>query len=206
MVEVRREPVFNPLDKRHLGESVAEATLHRPVGPLPPEEPFIAAGVYAIYYAGDFPVYERIAERNREGRFEVPIYVGKAVPAGARRGGFGLGADPGQVLFRRLCEHAESIRATPTLDIDDFYCRYLAVDDIWIPLAESMLIEMFQPLWNRVVDGYGNHDPGRGRHGQQRSAWDVLHPGRVWADRLQPGRDMVDIIMDINAYVAGRGW
>jgi Eco29kI restriction endonuclease len=92
--------------------------------------------------------------------------VGKAVPAGARKGGFGLGADPGRVLFRRLNEHAESIRSTKNLKIDDFYCRYLVTDDIWIPLAEAMLIDLFNPVWNKLIDGFGNHDPGKGRYQQ----------------------------------------
>jgi hypothetical protein len=60
------------------------------------------------------------------------------------------------------------------------------VDDIWIPLGESLLIEGFAPLWNRVLDGFGNHDPGKGRYQQQKSPWDVIHGGRSWADRLQP--------------------
>ena len=44
---------FNPLDKRHLGESVASAMLKSPIHPLPPEK-FKGAGIYAIYYTGDF--------------------------------------------------------------------------------------------------------------------------------------------------------
>lgn len=44
---------FNPLDKKNLGESVAEALLQQPISPLPPE-PFIGAGIYAIYYEGKF--------------------------------------------------------------------------------------------------------------------------------------------------------
>ena len=32
-----------------------------------------------------------------------------------------------------------------------------------------------------MIDGYGNHDPGKGRYNQARSRWDVLHPGRAWA-------------------------
>jgi hypothetical protein len=68
----------------------------------------------------------------------------------------------------------------------DFKCRYLVVDDIWIPLAESMLIDRFQPLWNLEIDGFGNHDPGSGRHQQKKSPWDVIHPGREWAERLRP--------------------
>ena len=55
-----------------------------------------------------------------------------------------------------------------------------------IPLAENMLIETFKPVWNVLIDGFGNNDPGAGRHNQRRSAWDMLHPGRPWAERLQP--------------------
>src|SRR5581483_9031715 len=99
---------YNPLDKTHLGESVAKALLDQPVVPLPPPQVFVGAGIYAIYYAGDFPAYRLIADRNRDNQWGAPIYVGKAVPAGARKGGYGLGEAPGEVLFRRLREHAES--------------------------------------------------------------------------------------------------
>jgi hypothetical protein len=176
---------FNPLDKKNLGESVAAALLEQPVNTLPPD-PFVGAGIYAIYYTGAFPPYAQIVERNRAGKFEQPIYVGKAVPAGARKGGFGLGDDPGQALYKRIAEHSESVHKAHNLDLADFCCRFLVVDDIWIPLAESLLIEMFAPLWNCVIDGFGNHDPGKGRYNQQKSAWDSLHPGREWAERLQP--------------------
>ena len=176
---------FNPLDKRNLASSVTEAMLARPVESLPPR-PFVGAGIYAIYYVGDFPLYAKIAMRNRQGAFQQPIYVGKAVPAGARKGGFGLGAEPGQALFNRLCDHAKSVDEATNLEKDAFFCRYLAVDDIWIPLAESLMIERFAPLWNLILDGFGNHDPGKGRYNQQRSLWDTLHPGREWATRLQP--------------------
>ena len=175
---------FNPLDKVSLGESVAEAMLHQQVGALPPS-PFIGAGIYAIYYLGSFSLYAELVEKNRGEQYLWPIYVGKAVPAGARKGGFGLGADPGQVLYKRLAEHAASIEQAHNIDIADFRCRFLVVDDIWIPLAESLLIEMYSPLWNRKIDGFGNHDPGKGRYNQQKSAWDLIHPGRPWADKLQ---------------------
>lgn len=176
---------FNPLDKRSLGESVASRLLAMEAQPLPPAA-FIGAGVYAIYYTGFFSAYERLSEVNRNGQFSHPIYVGKAVPAGARKGGLGLDAEHGQVLSKRLTEHAESIKTAANLNITDFYCRFLVVDDIWIPLAESMLIERFKPVWNRVLDGFGNHDPGKGRHQGMMPQWDCLHPGRTWATRLQP--------------------
>lgn len=176
---------YNPLDKRNLGESVAGAMLKSEIHPLPPEK-FKGAGIYAIYYTGDFEAYKDLSAVNREGKFARPIYVGKAVPAGARKGGIGLGADPGTALFKRLCEHLESVRAAENLNEEDFFCRYLVVDDIWIPLAESLLIEKFQPVWNRVLDGFGNHDPGKNRYEQEKSPWDKLHPGRDWANKMRP--------------------
>jgi hypothetical protein len=176
---------FNPLDKRNLGESVANALLARPVVPLKQLQPFAGAGVYAIYYSGDFPAYREISVRNRGETWHLPIYVGKAVPAGSRKGGMGLSDSPGQVLFKRLREHLESIEAVSNLNSADFGCRFLTVDDIWIPLGESLLIARFSPLWNNLVDGFGNHDPGKGRHAGLRPRWDTLHPGRAWADRLQ---------------------
>jgi hypothetical protein len=36
-----------------------------------------------------------------------------------------------------------------------------------------------------VVDGFGNHPPGKGREGMQRPRWDIVHPGRGWAVRLR---------------------
>lgn len=192
----RRIPPFNPLDKTNLGESVAEAMLQQPVCPLPPDEPFIGAGIYALYYEGNFALYTEIAGQNRNRQYRWPIYVGKAVPAGARKGGYGLGADPGQALYKRLTEHAASIGDAENLNVADFHCRFLVVDDIWIPLAESLLVEMYSPLWNQKIDGFGNHDPGKGRYNQQRSPWDTIHPGRAWAYKLKPPSNDEQIVRE----------
>lgn len=186
---------FNPLDKRNLGESVAEAMIEGPVHHLPPER-FVGAGIYAIYYVGDFEPYRELSVRNREGRFERPIYVGKAVPPGARKGGFGLGEEPGEVLSNRLKQHYQSVQAAENLNENDFFCRYLVVEDIWIPLAESLLIEKFQPVWNRILDGFGNHDPGGGRGEQRRSSWDEVHRGRGWAEHLNPCASSKEELLD----------
>jgi Eco29kI restriction endonuclease len=177
---------FNPLDKRNLGESVAAALLKQPIGPLPPTGKFLGAGIYALYYTGNFQPYKPIAEQNRNNKFDQPIYVGKAVPPGARKGGFGLNTAPGPALLRRLTEHSNSIKATNNLQVGDFYCRYLISDDIWIPLGESLLIERFQPLWNVLIEGFGIHTPGAGRKRQVCSKWDTLHPGRALAADLPP--------------------
>lgn len=200
---MKAEDPYNPLDKRNLGVSVADALLARPVESLPPSQAFLGAGIYAIYYIGDFPAYEAIALKNRDEQFQSPIYIGKAVPAGARKGGFGLGINPGNVLYRRLAEHFDSIRQANNLDPAHFFCRYLVVDDIWIPLGESLLIETFSPVWNKLLDGFGNHDPGSGRHNQQRSPWDVLHPGRAWAEKLRPHRkSREDILVELTKFLS----
>lgn len=175
---------FNPLDKKHLGESVADAALHSELHNLPPE-PFIGAGVYLLYYFGDNPLYKKLVFANKD-NVRYPIYVGKAVPAGARKGGQGIDVDHGPALYKRLCEHSESVKTAENLEINDFQCRFLVVDDIWIPLAESLMIEKFAPVWNCVLDGFGNHDPGSGRYSGKMPYWDCVHPGRVWASRLQP--------------------
>lgn len=194
---------FNPLDKQNLGESVATAMLRQPAVPLLNLAPFDGAGVYAIYYVGDFQAYTSISEPNSSGEFAMPIYVGKAVPAGSRKGGE-LNSSPGKVLFRRLIEHAKSIQQVENLRLEDFFCRYLVVDDIWIPLGESLLIARFSPLWNKLVDGFGNHDPGKGRHKGLRPRWDVLHPGRSWAERCQERPESeAEIRREIEAYLAG---
>jgi hypothetical protein len=169
---------YNPLDKLNLGRSVAEALLERPVARLSETTGLIGAGVYAIYYTGDFPAYQPIAEQNRSDVFKQPIYVGKAVPTGARKGGVTLDASTGNSLRDRLRIHATSIRGVENLALDDFWFRSLVVDDVWIPLGESMMIALFKPIWNRVIDGFGNNKPGVGRSGQRLSFWDILHPGR----------------------------
>lgn len=183
---MKKEKPYNPLDKHSLGVNVADALLSRSRIRLGDIEPFTGAGIYAIYYFGSYSPYRLFSEvRERDGR-EVPIYVGKAVPPGARKGNFDLDADPGPALYRRLKKHADSICHAENLEIGDFYCRYLILDDTWISLGESLLIARFSPLWNKIIDGFGNNDPGKGRYKQLRSRWDTLHPGRSWALKCKP--------------------
>ena len=178
---------YNPLDKLNLGKSVAEALLDSPVRALTDTANLVGAGVYAIYYTGDFAPYAPIATMNADGRYSQPIYVGKAIPKGGRKGGLGADAASGRALRDRLGQHAATVQEAENLDIAHFSYRCLVVDDIWIPLGENMMIETFKPIWNKVIDGFGNNTPGRGRVGQQRSPWDVLHPGRAFVARLGLG-------------------
>jgi hypothetical protein len=201
---VTRAP-YNPLDKLNLGRSVAEALLLQPVAPLSRTVDPPGAGVYAIYYTGAFAPYAPVAAENRGGAFRQPIYVGKAVPKGARKGGLTFDASTGQALRSRLRKHATSITEARNLDLADFHFRSIVVDDIWIPLGENMMIEQFQPIWNRVIDGFGNNDPGLRRATQYRSPWDVLHPGRAFATKLADGGMTPEtIIARLDAYFAGQ--
>jgi hypothetical protein len=168
---------YNPLEKRHLAESVVRRLLAQPCAPLESLAPFDGSGVYALYYSGDFRDYIPLRAANREG-CEVPIYVGKAIPRGGRIGGWDFEMNPGRSLFTRLSQHAESIRQATNLRVQDFRERHLVVDSVFIPLAENLLIEKSHPVWNVVVGGFGNKDVGEARRTGARSAWDELHPGR----------------------------
>lgn len=186
---------YNPLDRVELGKSVERALLSRELVSLPPAARFPGAGVYALYYIGDFEPYRAIAPPARAAG-DIPIYVGRASPPGGRSGGGGLRpSTPEPKLFNRLREHARSIarvedHATPTrgtnLRLADFLCRFLVVDDIWVALGEAVLIGHYQPVWNGLVSGFGIHGPGGGRDNQAQSYWDTLHPGRPFTGKLPP--------------------
>ena len=196
---------YNPLDKRNLGLSIENALLLRPPQPLrPTSSQFVGAGIYAIYYTGDFPAYQWIAQKNSQNKFEQPIYVGKAVPKGARIGA-SMELAAGPVLFNRMSEHAASIEQVENLRLDDFCCRYLIVDDIFIPLGETLLISTFNPIWNYPLGGFGNHDPGAGRYNQKCSLWDVVHPGRSWVKKLKPnGRTPEEVLAHLAEFLHKR--
>jgi len=177
---------FNPLSKEHLARSLMTAFLESPLDALPPIERFPGAGVYALYYSGDLPIYRELTKHNQDSDQATPIYVGKAVPSGSRKGGMDFDSAIGSALHRRLVKHADSIKQAENLDISHFQCRFLVVDDVWIPLAESLLIQRFRPLWNVVLDGFGNNAQGGGRGNQRISRWDVVHSGRKETRALQP--------------------
>lgn len=177
---------YNPLNKKQLAQSVVRALLEREVHALPPQTKFQGSGLYAIYYSGPFEAYRLLADHNKNAQWDAPIYVGCAVPKGSRKGSSDLDGASGTKLFERLRHHANSIRDADNLELSDFGCRYLVVEDIFISLGESLLIDEYQPIWNVVVDGFGNKDVGSRRHTQLRSPWDMIHPGRTWAAHQPP--------------------
>lgn len=196
---------FNPLDKKNLGASVAEALVSQPAHPLGELPTFFGSGIYAIYYHGQHVAYGPVSLPNQADKKNpsIPIYVGKAVPQGARKGQVLPDPTKSKSLSKRLKEHADSILATETLDIKDFTCRYLVVDEIWIPLGESLMIAKFSPLWNLVMDGFGNHNPGKGRYEGLRPRWDTMHPGRSWATKCEERKEsQADIAREVASYLA----
>ncbi len=196
---------YNPLDKMNLGKSVAGALLDQAVVVLSDTTELRGAGVYAIYYKGSFLPYQPVAVQNWNNEFRQPIYVGKAIPKGGRKGGIATDMSTGTALRDRLRQHATSIEQATNLDLGDFYYRCLVVDDIWIPLGENMLIETFRPVWNIVINGFGNKDPGNRRATQHRSPWDVLHPGRSFAEKLANGGiTPEDIVRKLEKFFAGQ--
>lgn len=193
---------YNPLDKINLGISITQELVKHPALPLPPENPFPGAGIYAIYYSGDFEAYSPISKLNQTQPATIPIYVGKAIPSGGRKGGISETVPTGRSLYKRLSEHSKSIAEARNLDIKDFKFKYLVVDDIWIPLGENLLIEKYQPLWNTFLDGFGIHDPGSGRYKQARSSWDTIHPGRKLAEKCAPNsKSAKEIVAEITTYL-----
>jgi hypothetical protein len=173
-----RPAPYNPLEKNELARSVEAALLDTRLERLGEVPEFLGAGIYVLYYEGLHDLYQPIAGSA------TPIYVGKAVPRGARTARNDAGV-VGNELWDRIREHWESTMWAADLEPTDFRVRYLVTDELFIPLAERLMIRSFTPVWNRVVDGFGNHDPGSGRYDQRVSSWDTLHPGRPWVPRLR---------------------
>lgn len=184
---------YNPLERMNLARSVEATLLQQPLLRLPLIEPFRGAGLYALYYRGAFPAYHPISSSE----WRVPIYVGKAEPQGARKGLIDPSVAAGPVLFKRIGDHSKSVAAATNLNIEDFRVRLLVVEDIFIGMAEQLLIQEFRPLWNVYVSGFGLHDPGSGRHGSERSEWDEVHPGRPWYDKMKRSRTPAEILAKI---------
>ncbi len=157
-----------------------------PVLELPPSAKFHGTGVYSIYYTGKFDLYNLVSAKNRL-EFSLPVYVGKAVPRGWRQARVESDFDKKSYeLSARLREHSRSLDQVKNLHRSDFHCRFMVLEgsaSSLIGTVEAALIRHYSPLWNTLLDGFGNHDPGKGRYQQAKSDWDVLHPGRPWADK-----------------------
>lgn len=192
---------FDPSDPRIFGVFAAIALVGQDRIPLSSVENvrFYGSGIYALYYNGEFGLYAPISKA------EHPIYVGKAVPAHAYAR---TPQEQGDKLCSRLNQHRKNIaRATSSLALEDFECRYLVVRSGWQEAAENALIALFHPLWNketRILYGFGKHGDDPNTRANKRSPWDVLHPARKWAARGEQvdKRTVAEITTDVGAHFA----
>ncbi|MGI5867863.1 MAG: Eco29kI family restriction endonuclease [Kiritimatiellia bacterium] len=178
-----------------------------PVFNIPPPEKFSGAGVYALYCLSRSGMYSKFGNEINRTAYSVPIYVGKAVPRGWRQNRMLDKQESGNVLFSRLSEHASSIQAGKGLSIDDFACRFVIFEGEsagMIGAVEAAIIREHNPLWNSVIDGFGNHDPGSKRVTGRMTQWDALHPGRAWAARMEGEKpDAKDLLRRVKDYMVG---
>lgn len=180
--------VFDPSNPKLVGRFIALALIAQDRVPISSIDRFYGAGIYAIYYKGQFEAYRTIQGS------EHPIYVGKADPDinEAR-----TPKDQGVKLWGRLNEHAKSIEKAGNLSLSDFECRFLVVASGYQKSAEEYLINLFKPIWNSEVNlvfGIGKHGDSAKTRGNKRSPWDTLHPGRKWAAATSSDqRSVVDI-------------
>ncbi len=172
---------YDPLDYGNLTVNLVRELMGSPSLNLPLAERFRGPGVYALFYGGDYEPYTALRSPDSL----QPIYVGKAVPPGARKGGSAPN-ESALALHGRIRQHARSLEDAANLRVADFTCRYLVVVPLWITMAERFLIEHYQPCWNVCIEGFGLHNPGKGRLQGLCPWWDTLHPGRPWAAKLQP--------------------
>jgi hypothetical protein len=175
-----------------------------PVVSLPPSEKFRGPGVYCLYYIGNSDIYKQVSDLNRI-EFAKPIYVGKAVPKGWRTSrNKGQDSSKNSELCSRLRKHSRGIVLSKNLEISDFKCRFMILEGEQCDLigtVEAALIRYYTPIWNTVIEGFGNNDPGNGRYNQAVSDWDVMHPGRKWVKKLtNPGRSKEVIESKIQKY------
>lgn len=177
--------MFDPTVPDTAGRLVALSLLAQPRVPLARIGRTYGSGIYAIYYTGDHPVYDRISAT------ETPIYVGKADPRSADAK---TAREQGPQLYGRLHDHRKSICKVEKHALDNgfdtplrlahFECRRLVCATNAQYVAERHLIGIFQPIWNQEIGicwGISKHGDSSGTRANKRSPWDVLHPGRAWA-------------------------
>jgi len=170
---------FNPLDKMKLGEMIRDELVAQPVSLFPPAR-FQGAGIYALYFSGENAQgYEALRSVNTDkAGWKLPVYVGKAIPQGGRKGVSLADASEGTAIWQRVSQHSKTLQEAG-FDLSHFRFRYLVVEDIWIPLGETLTVMTFRPVWNLALDGFGNKTPGKNR--SQLPSWDIAHPGREWS-------------------------
>lgn len=196
---------FDPLHYDNIAEMIELQLLKRPLVTFEEVGSIVGAGIYALYYGGALELYAPfISDQEHKGK---PIYVGKAIPRGGRKGlkDFAARDQRETALARRLQIHKAKISAVNDLKVEDFKLRYLPLTPVWIALGENAMIRAFKPLWNVAMDGFGNNPLGKGRKDQALSSWDVLHERRDLPEGLpSPKVTQDEMVERVREYFARR--
>ncbi len=202
----RQKHVFHSPDFEEIIKDTIRFFNGTPVQEIPVPEKFHGTGVYAIYCIAKTGLYKAFHQINRTS-YNIPIYVGKAVPTGWRQSRATTQSDVlCYELNNRIREHGRSIEQGADLKLRDFRCRFMILEGAesdLIGTVEAALIRTYTPIWNSLIDGFGNHDPGSGRYEQARSDWDVCHPGRLWAKKCKgKHKTKAERLRSISAFMA----
>lgn len=190
--------IFDPSNPNYMGRFTAAALLIQPRHPLAEVEKFYGAGVYALYYKGDFAAYEKVSGK------ETPLYTGKADPKIAHAEN---PTEQGDSLSRRINEHRKSIQLVSGdggISLADFEVRYLVTASGFQVTAENFLINYFKPIWNKetkICFGIGKHGDDANTRKNKKSPWDTLHPGRKWALASEELKTPEEIAGDISDHL-----
>lgn len=190
--------IFDPSNPNYMGRFTAAALLIQPRHPLAEVEKFYGAGVYALYYKGDFTAYEKVSGK------ETPLYTGKADPKIAHSEN---PTEQGDSLSRRINEHRKSIQLVSGdggISLEDFEVRYLVTASGFQVTAENFLINYFKPIWNKetkICFGIGKHGDDANTRKNKKSPWDTLHPGRKWALASEELKTPEEIARDISDHL-----
>jgi hypothetical protein len=187
---------FNPLDTGSLTKVFANELVSRSCVRLPAIDAstILGSGLYALYYDGDFESYARLSLAG----CDWPIYLGSALPSGARTGKVRSGGK--SPILERLERHASSVSAANNLDASHFHARWFEVDEPFIILGEILLLRFYRPLWNATLPGFGAKVVGGQRTGGRVSRWDTLHPGRRGMG-TSPGHEITRIKTEIESHL-----
>ena len=63
------------------------------------------------------------------------------------------------------------------------------------------MVEHYKPVWNVIIDGFGNHDPGAARRAMKRPRWDILHPSRPWATNLTAEESFEQVLQQLQDFL-----
>ncbi|TLX16053.1 Eco29kI family restriction endonuclease [Rhizobium sp. MHM7A] len=186
--------IIDPNDPKFQAVVLALRFIQEERHPLSDLTPFYGSGVYALYYTGPLLPYAPIAGS------ETPIYVGKADPDIVSV----KPIEQGIRLYTRLVEHLRNIEKVG-LYPKHFEYRYLPLGDGTQVSVEKVLIDFFKPVWNNeggCLSGFGKHGDSASTRANKRSSWDILHPGRTWAEKSEPKRSHNEVLSDVAEHFA----